>query len=59
MVSLVSIATVLVSGEEKKLKETEKIVEKIQMNDEPVQVPSAFDGHGKLSHRNRTILLLF
>lgn len=41
VVSLVSIATVLVSGEEKKLKETEKIVEKIQMNDEPVQVPKS------------------
>jgi len=41
VVTLVSMATVLISGEEKKLKETEIIVEKIQMNEKPVPLPKS------------------
>ena len=40
VVSLVSMATVLISADEQKQKQTDKIVEKIQMNEEPVIVPS-------------------
>jgi len=39
IVSLISVATVLISADKQKQKQTDKIVEKIQMNEDPIVVP--------------------
>jgi len=52
VVTLVSVVTVLISGEEKKLKETEIIVEKIQMNEKPVLVSKS--SYLKMADNNGT-----